>query len=492
MKKLIYISIISLMSSIGLWSCSDFLDVEPHDGVDQKGALENISDFQQQINDCYATMCSESYWGGQMILLPDVMSDNLILCDVGRKTYNEFFQFNQQSTTYGNENTWVLAYNLILGTNAVITRLGDVSNKFETTADSTTSFGVLAQAYALRAMGHFDLVRLWAKRYDPATAATDPGVPYKKNINTEEKPSRNTVKEVYDNILADLDHAEKLFVRAKTYNNKINHKLNLKSFYALKARVLLTMAGTSTDATEWTSVRDVALNAVKGDGTDMATRANFATVWNSVNTPTVNNGEVLFRLAILDDDGLTPGNVYGQGTLNEYCVSYSFNQMFTSVDIRQTAYRTTDANAGINYNGVNKWRGRGDRSKSKNITDILMIRTPEMYLVAAEACFNLGDEANAIKYMDYVRKQRYSNFTATVATGNQLKNLILQERRLELAFEGQRLFDLKRLDLDLARDDKGDQASGAGRAASVQQVPASDSRFIWPIPEGEKNANPNI
>lgn len=494
MKK-ITIYLISFIGFIGLWSCTDFLNVEPHNGVDRDGALENITDFQQQINDCYATMCGGSYWGGQLILLPDVMSANLILCGVGRQTYNEFFQFDQKSTTYGNEGVWLAAYNVILGANAIITRIGDEPNKFAPTADSTTSYGILAEAYAIRAMAHFDLVRLWAKRYDPATAATDPGVPYKKNIDTEEKPARNTVQQVYTNILEDLDHAEKLFIRASVndaYNAKINHKLNIKAFYALKTRVLLTMAGITTDANAWTAVKTAALNAVKGDGTDMATRANFGTVWNSVNTPTVNNGEVLWRLAILNDDGLTPGNYYGQGTLNEYCVSYSFNQLFTSVDIRASVYRATDLNAGINYNGVIKWRGRGDRSSSKNITDILMVRTPEMYLTAAEACFNLGDETNAVKYLDYVRSRRYSNYTATTATGSPLYNLILAERRLELAFEGHRLFDLKRLNLDLARDNRGDQATGAGLPASVQQVPAGDVRFIWPIPEGEKNSNPNI
>lgn len=499
MKKFKYIFLVTALSVLGLSSCTDFLDVKPHDGVESETALQTISDYKQQLNDCYSTMGSEYYWGGQLILLPDVMSDNLILCDAGRQTYNEYFSFKQKSTTYGTENLWSTAYNVILGANQVITRLGE-TNEFASTPDSAASFGVLAEAYLIRAMVHFDLARLYGKRYDPATAASEKAVPYKTNIDPMEKPSRKTVKQVYDLVLRDMDKAEALFKRAgKTtaYNGTINHKFNLKSFYAIKSRVLLSMAGTTTDLPAWNAVITAALGAVKGDGTDMgllptSTAQNFAGIYFGKDGPTDNNGEVLFRLAILDTDNRTPGNFYSQGARNEYCISYSFNAMYIGTDCRSIYFRQTDAYSGINYNGVSKWRGR-DRSRGPyNVTDIIMVRTSELYLTLAEAYYNIGDETNAKRCVDYIRKARYANYSATTLTGNALYQLIMSERRLDLAFEGHRLFDLKRLNLPLARDNKGDQASGAGVQAAVQSLPAGDNGWVIPIPEGEINANPNI
>lgn len=74
-----------------------------------------------------------------------------------------------------------------------------------------------------------------------------------------------------------------------------------------------------------------------------------------------------------------------------------------------------------------------------------------MYLTLAEALTELNDDPNALKTLNYLRSNRYVNFTSPNETGTALKNAIALERRLELSFEGDRFFELKRKGLDIVR-----------------------------------------
>ena len=93
-----------------------------------------------------------------------------------------------------------------------------------------------------------------------------------------------------------------------------------------------------------------------------------------------------------------------------------------------------------------------------------------------------GDEVNALLYLNYIRERR--NATPIVATGDALFEAIIEERRLELAFEGDRYFDLQRLMRDVVRS--------ANYPSAAQLIPYSDFRRILPIPQAELDANPNI
>lgn len=97
-----------------------------------------------------------------------------------------------------------------------------------------------AEAYILRAWFHYLAVNIFAKAYNPATAATDGGVPYLLETDLISEPSKkHTVAEVYDFILKDLDNAFKLDA---LLDEGVNTQRVGKSFaYAVQARVLLSM-----------------------------------------------------------------------------------------------------------------------------------------------------------------------------------------------------------------------------------------------------------
>ncbi len=91
-----------------------------------------------------------------------------------------------------------------------------------------------------------------------------------------------------------------------------------------------------------------------------------------------------------------------------------------------------------------------------------------------------------------MRKERYTSFTPGTEAGKALLDAILKERRLELAFENDRWYTLKRLGLSVQRSGKGDIADGNGSKALVQTLDANSYLWQWPIPINAIQANPNI
>lgn len=475
----------TILKSVGLsvlltfTSCSGFLDVTPHDATDDKNSLETISDYDMLMKDPYASM--RDVMGSYYILLPDIMSDNLTLCYAGRLSFNEFFNFNFNSTTFGVSAMWSGAYNGIMATNKIINTLEGETNKFTGTADEAQAKNILAEALAMRAFLHFQLVRLYGKDYK-AASETDLGVPY-KTLADVTLPSRNTVKDVYDNhIVKDLEKAKTLMTAE--YNQKDNTRLNRKSLCAIMAKVYLTMG-------KYQEAANNAAAAIAGDGSDIATIEQFQKLWTS---PMTNVSEILLRYPVLSTDDVIPGNNWGQGESKtsykaEYVASAAFVDLVKNTDVRITTL-TGVSSGGKNYVAVWKWNGCPGEAAGN--VDITAIRTSEMYLTLAEALTELNDDPNALKTLNYLRSNRYVNFTSPNETGTALKNAIALERRLELSFEGDRFFELKRKGLDIVRDERGDEADGGGVAPSLLHLPANSPYFLLPIPQSEMDANKNM
>ena len=268
------------------------------------------------------------------------------------------------------------------------------------------------------------------------------------------------------------------------YNADINYRLNKKSIAAELARVYLTM-GEDELAIERADA------AIEEDGSDLANASAYSAIYNG---SMEDNPEVLFRIAILPSDEILPGNEWGQGTSSSYTANYtvplSFYEMYADNDCRKQMIRTMPNADGVDCNVVWKWNG--DNRQVTGLVDIPVIRTTEIYLTRAEAYYNLNDYPAALRNLNYVRQNRYTNYTPGSETGANLEAAILRERRLDLAFEGHRFFDLKRLCEDLVRNGDGHLADGTGTPSSVQNVPASSPYWLLAIPQEEIDANDNM
>ena len=99
---------------------------------------------------------------------------------------------------------------------------------------------------------------------------------------------------------------------------------------------------------------------------------------------------------------------------------------------------------------------------------------------------------DALSDLNLVKERRYSDYEEGTESGAALEKEIQLQRRLELAFEGHRFFDLKRRHEDVQRDGKGFMADGSGVPSSTQHVSADSPYYVMPIPQSEIDANKNM
>jgi hypothetical protein len=479
-KTYIYASLILLT----LAGCKKQLIQNPSNAIPTSAAFVTPANFTNAVLGVYSglklqpiTNESGSYYGGQdggsMASTPDILSDNLIICSQGRKSQQIFFNFAFNSN--GAWDLWPDAYTTILRANFILTNLSVLPpNDFKN--------NIQGEALALRALAHFDLLRLYAKSFTSASAS-DLGVPYVVSTSPTLLPSRTPDKKAYDMVVADLLQAKPLIAADNGAG-----RLNKSAVDGLLSRVYLYRG-------EWQNSADAAtacINEANAAGHVLANTGNFGSIW--LDGDDAGTTEVLFRARVIDADGIPIGVGYEQaspqGVKPEYCVDNAFYNLYSNDDVRKTAYTGTTIFNSENFIYVKKYFGRA--AGAANTVDFKALRLGEVYLNRAEAYYNLSQPVNALADLNTLRAGRYNNFVAGIETGPDLYNSILLQRRLELAFEGSRFFDLKRLNLPIQRSNFGDQAGGAGAPAPVQLITAGSNLFQMSIPQVEINANPNI
>ena len=476
MKKIyIYASIALLGLSVS--SCKKELTQVPYNAVLTSEAFNTPDDFDNAIRGAYAAFRSTTnfsvYYGGQdggaMASTPDILADNLILNQQGRKSQQTFFDYKYQAN-----NTWDIwgnAYVVILRANFILKNIdklpaGDFKNNIQ------------GEALAIRALAHFDLLRVFAKSYTSATDS-DPGVPYVTSTDPSALPSRDPDKKCYDLVVADFEKAATLI----SEDNGVGH-LDKAAVEALLSRTYLYMG-------QWQKVVDAATTAINiaPDANALADTSEFPKIWLDETEK-----DVLFKVKILDADNVQIGVGYEQaspaGVKAEYSPDYALTLLYKTTDTRKRSYIGQTVLNTVKYNYIKKYFGRA--AGAANVVDFKVIRMGEVYLNRAEAYYNLTNETKALEDLNTLRANRYSDYAPGIEAGLDLSKAIQLQRRLELAFEGARFFDIKRLNLPIERSSFGDKADGTGIAASVKTVPANSKLFQLPIPLAETNANKNI
>lgn len=471
-KKFIYMLAIGALS---LASCEKELDLAPYNAVAQEQAFTNESDFTNAVRGAYQGLRLGNYYGGtdggSMIITPDLLADNLIINSQGRQSQQNFFLY-----MYTANNTWGLwnnAYTAILRANKILENIDKLK-------DGAFKSNMKSEALAIRALAHFDLLRVYAKRYVGASNS-DLGVPYVTSSDPTLLPSRTPLVESYNKVVADFLAAE----AGIAATNEVG-RLNKAAVQGLLGRVYLYMG-------EWQKAVDKSTAAIESAPANrkLATRTQFPMIWLDQTEQ-----EVLFKLRIQDADGIPVGVGYGQsspgGVRAEYSPTFELVNAYTSTDIRKDVYIGQTTFNGKDFNYIKKYAGRA--AGNANVVDVKVIRLSEVYLNRAEAYARLNNDVNALADLNEIRSRRYSDFdpVTSVLTGQALLNEIMKQRRLELAFEGHRFFDLKRLGLPVERPSSGDMIDGSGAAPAVRGIEAGSPKFAFPIPQFEMDVNPNM
>ena len=167
-----------------------------------------------------------------------------------------------------------------------------------------------------------------------------------------------------------------------------------------------------------------------------------------------------------------------------YAPSLKLMQSYSDTDIRRCWFATDQSLLPDNYaDQLIKYRGRAE---ALNLNDLKMMRTGEFYLIRAEAFLQSGQSVQALADLNTLRLARDPEAEVlSVSAKDQIQEMITHEHVKELPFEGDRYFNLKRLNKSIERN-----------AADVDEnqnlLSSDDPHYFIPIPQSEIMTKPNI
>lgn len=484
-----------------LSSCvNDWLDVAPSDGTDADAALTSSSDLAAARTGMYAALKGNSnlvdYYGQQFFVYGDVHAgDDYQYNNIGGSNRASFYyDMNYQtaseftSSTSSSNVAWKSPYIVIGRANRIIAAAegGALSDAAEAKA---TIDQYAAEAKVLRALAHFDLVRIYGKPYTEDQGASL-GVPLVTGVlESNAKPARSTVAEVYTQVVKDLTEA--ISSNALATETEPGY-VSVWGAKAILSRVYLNMG-------DYANALSVAEDIIKNSGAALWTRDQYFKAWDA-STP--NESEFLFRLNVAgstDNNDLNGiGNLQQRDGYKEMVATKKFVDMLTSdpKDVRNDMFLPATAakevaTYGTNKVFLNKLRGQG--GNLRNVTIVPIIRLSEVYLTAAECAFRNNDKTKAVEYLNDLVKNRTTTVASLATVDNITLERILIERRKELIGEGQRYFDALRNNETITRyTSEADKGWHKTLSKEAQSFDRDYFKAIAAIPQAEINANPNI
>ncbi|MFT3822960.1 MAG: RagB/SusD family nutrient uptake outer membrane protein [Chitinophagaceae bacterium] len=463
---------------LGFTSCKkSFYDQKPYSAVALSSAITSDADMNAAMNGVYATVRSSGFYGRSLPLRGDIMSDNCFVSTSNSGRYLTFNQYTILATDSYVSSVWSTAYSAIKNANNII-------NSTITSNDNISQ--LKAEAYTMRALMYFELVRNFALPYtmDP----TKPGVPIILEFDQNAELPRSTVKEVYAQINSDLAQAASLVKYAignsMTFNSTGATRA-LNSSYITKYAITALQARVYQHMGEWESAKTAAQSVVTNGGFSLVASTALATYWSTAN-PRTDKAETIFEIAsdANNNNGTDAiGNMYLQSGYGDVLCTPGLYAIYSSTDVRKSLI-TPGTRTGQLTTAyiVKKYSGN-----TTDWDDIKIIRYADVLLILAEAYYNTsGGETLALQYLNQVAKQRDPSFAGYTSTGAQVLEDILSERRKELAFEGSRFWDLYRLQRSFTKvvDQDATQKNIT--------VTTATTNFIFPIPDGEKSNNKSM
>ncbi len=452
-------------------SCSDdFLDLTPEDAISNANFLATVADFQSAMVGGYSQMALADWYGRYMLLIPDIMGNDIKAnASANRGADWAFFAGGPTTTQNENREFWQEMYEAINIANQMI------NAEFTPPTSQQAEFDqVIGEAYALRAIAHFDLVRLFGQAYTLDNGAS-PGVPVVTAFDQNSLPTRNTVSEVYTQVVADFQQA----INLMTINSGAT-TFSREAAQALLSRVYLYMGDYGNAETQATAV-------INSGNYTLVDSANYANQFLDGNSP---EAILEMSMTLADNRGSDHiGGMYKETGYGDYLPAQDLLDLLPAEDVRSTLF-ALDANldnsiyASADNIGrrVNKWPSAGSAIATDNVS---VTRLSEVYLIRAEARSRTGDDAGALADLDMVRQRSSPSVTFAPLTGTALLDEIMLERRRELFGEGHRIFDITRTGSNLVRND-------CTAPSAVCTINFPNDRFIIAIPQVELDSNENM
>ncbi|WP_281616388.1 RagB/SusD family nutrient uptake outer membrane protein [Flammeovirga sp. SubArs3] len=457
--KQIFIAVMML----GATSCSEFLEYQPSTEVSPDVAFESLDNAKATLVGAYDQLSSPYFDGLYVPIMNDVMGEDLMInSDNNWGWFVSVYQMEMLANYQWVTNPWAVGYKVIYDANMIIHNTPNIPK-----ATESEKAELIAQAKALRAYCYLHLIQMYADSYHKAPEGDGVILRTIPAAAEDEDFGRASTQEVYDQIIEDLSYA----VENMTESDYKGF-LDQRGAQALLARTYLLTEN-------WEKASEYAEQAYTG-----LSLMTVEEMWGGFMLFD-NNPEAIFYL----DYTRTDNNIY-LSLPSFYWPEYGYSSIradevfldkFDDADIRKgffTFYEPIDAdNYLILKFGHNEALGNAHMIK---------IRASEMYLIKAEAEAELGNDEAAIEAVYEVMKRANGGAVKPTASGEELVNVILEERRRELFGEGFRWFDIKRRNQAFVRE---------GQHWAKWNFGPEDNdyyRLTFPIPQGEIDSNTEI
>ncbi|EHQ43249.1 RagB/SusD family nutrient uptake outer membrane protein [Myroides odoratus] len=446
-------SFLLLLALVFLTSCDRMLDLDPKENVDSDQIYKSVRYFEYGVVGVYNNLHLEN-----STLLGSIMADECKLSS--ENTGVDGYAVHLNRWTYSSDDeilheTWKDYYHALYKINTLLENKDRVPQESE---EDKEAMAILeGELKGLRAMVHFELHRIFgdsdAKKGHALT------IPYVTNTDLFQKPGKTPLADFYTLVWKDLQAAEEHLT-----NTHAPTRFSLDATYALAARVALYQKEYPQAITYATKIMTQYT---------LATKEQYTALWRANQT-----AEVIFKLARNNEDDLRPNTLWYNFNTGKslFYGSTKLIQSYAEEDVRFSLFFGEEQ-----ANQIAKYSGEGNENR---ISDLPVFRLAEVYLIRAEAYFRTGATALGIRDIQALLEAR----TGEEITITELdESVILTERFKELAFEGHRYFDLKRLGQPLERNTE----DLAAATDSKQQLFGSPL-YQLPIPLKEVQSNPNL
>lgn len=482
MKKLKFV-ILTIIASIISSSCSDYLDQKPEHQISLDAPIDDNIQLQIRVNGLYHLLQSKYYYGRTTAILPDLMSDNSFIeknNNIGN--YIDFDNYNLSTIDFDVENQWTLMYRTVVSANFIFLNISqnyvpfndleDFDSLLPIDTDEANEFkNLIGQTLAMRALAYFDLVKFYAQPYNSTASGSHIGIPV---ISLEESgqtlagstitPSRNTVAEVYTQITIDLDLASRLIGNDNGWS-----RIDYYAVKALQSRVFLFME-------EWEKAELAASEVINNGGFSLVPNDSYVATWN-----TDFSSESIFSIQFTDFDNIDRDSFtyFYVGTFDSGTTKDFYNAIPKN-DVRRSLYSSSSSRA--LYTVRYKYHPARTRPYRSSFP---VLRLSEVYLNRAEARARQDKPLLAMTDLNLIKTRGLAGNSVSGLTGKAVLDQILEERRIELAFEGHRLFDLTRNKQAFLKYKNREEDF-------PKEILYPNYRTILPIPQEEVDGNQNI
>jgi starch-binding outer membrane protein, SusD/RagB family len=437
MRRITFISALFAL----MFSACDVLNVDPNHSIPADLAITNAAEVERGIIGCYDALQSGSYYGLNYVVFGDLLADNLRFSGVTIS----YAEINNNTILADNglvEGVWISIYNVLNRVNNVVDKIPGIESMSETEKNAA-----LAELFFIRALAHYDLMRL----FGPVPIRTKPSTGDEESLNVP----RESIEAVLTQINSDLDYAIQHMPSAI-----VRGRASKPAAQGLKARVALHQYFLTNQI--------VFLEAAKTNATAVINHPNLVVEPNyGVLFSGVANRESIFEIEFNEQDWNRIAQYFFYTSISgryEFAPTEFYLNSFAASDLRK--------DISIAYYGANPYVYKYNDIET-GTDNVYVLRLAEMHLIRAEAEILMQGNLDAIRFDINQIRERAGLIPTTSSNYAALLLEVESQRQKEFAFEGHRWFDLVR----------------TGRAVDVLPNVNNTNQTLFPIPQNEILAN---